>query len=264
MARIIAIANQKGGVGKTTTAVNTAASLAALEKSVLLVDMDPQGNASQGLGINEVQEVDILEALELAENPEEVNQESIQQFILKSSIEYLSIIPSSSTLASMESELVNAPHRNTRLRILLQAVRNQYDYIIIDAPPSLGYLTINVLGAADGVVIPVQCEYYALQGLAELLSTIRSVQKNFNESLEVDGALLTMYDKRLSLANQVAEDVRSSFTGLVYESVIPRNVKLGEAPSHGLPVILHDITSQGAQSYMDFAKELIKQEKTNG
>jgi chromosome partitioning protein len=258
MSQVIAIANQKGGVGKTTTAVNLSACLAALEKKVLLVDMDPQGNASQGLGITEVQEEDIYEALTMAENPEDVNRESVKRFILETSINYLTLLPASTSLAAMEFELVNAENRNYRLKTLLEQIRNEYDYVIIDAPPSLGLLTINILSASDSVIIPVQCEYYALQGLAELFNTIRMVQKNLNDNLEILGALLTMYDSRLSLAKQVADEVRSCFSEKVFKTVIFRNVKLGEAPSHGKPIILYDIQCVGAVKYLELAEELVK------
>ncbi len=264
MAKIIAIANQKGGVGKTTTAVNLSASLAVMEKNVLLIDMDPQGNASQGLGIVEEQEEDVYEALELAENSENVTKERINEIILGTSIEFLDLISCSTGLAGMELELVNAENRNHRLKKVVEAVEEDYDYIIIDSPPSLGLLTINILCAAKYVVIPVQCEFYAMQGLAELLNTIRSVQKNLNGNLEILGALLTMYDARLSLAKQVAEDIRSCFADKVFKAVIPRNVKLGEAPSHGKPVILYDVMCQGAKAYISFAEELHAMGESNG
>jgi len=261
MTEIIAISNQKGGVGKTTTAVNLSACLAALEKRVLLVDMDPQGNASQGMGINEVQDEDVYEALDMAEHPDKLNQEALSKLILSSEIDYLSLLPSSSSLAGMEIELVNAENRHYRLRHVLNVLKPEYDYIIIDSPPSLGLLTINILSASNKVIIPVQCEYYALQGLAELFNTIRMVQKNYNEELEIMGALLTMFDKRLTLANQVVDEVNNCFSDKVFKTIINRNVKLGEAPSHGKPIILYDILCAGAKRYMELAQEVIAAEK---
>lgn len=261
MTEIIAISNQKGGVGKTTTAVNLSACLAALEKRVLLVDMDPQGNASQGMGINEVQDEDVYEALDMAEHPDRLSKEALAKLILSSEIDYLSLLPSSSSLAGMEIELVNAENRHYRLRHVLNVLKSEYDYIIIDSPPSLGLLTINILSASNKVIIPVQCEYYALQGLAELFNTIRMVQKNYNEDLEIMGALLTMFDKRLTLANQVVDEVNNCFSDKVFKTIINRNVKLGEAPSHGKPIILYDILCAGAKRYMELAQEVIAAEK---
>ena len=261
MSKVIAICNQKGGVGKTTTAVNLAASFAALEKRTLLIDMDPQGNASQGFGYNESQDTDIHEVLNLAENPDNVTYENIQPAILDTKLDFLKIITSGPDLAVMEIELVNAMSREHRLERVLKILEQAFEYIIIDAPPSLNLLTINVLTAANSVLIPVQCEYYALQGMTELFKTIREVQKNLNSKLKIEGALLTMFDTRLSLCKQVAEEVRENLSDTVFQTVIPRNIKLGEAPSHGKPVILYDVRSQGAIAYMKLAEEILNKNK---
>lgn len=257
MGKIISICNQKGGVGKTTTAINLAANFAALEKKTLLIDMDPQGNASQGLGYIETQEEDIHEALDLAASPDAVSKESLEKFILKTDLDFLKVITSGPDLSVMELELVNAMSREHRLSRITSVLKEDFDFIIIDAPPSLNLLTLNVLTAADSVLIPVQCEYYALQGLAELFNTIRLVQKNLNSRLNIEGALLTMYDTRLSLSRQVAEEVRNVISERVFKVMIPRNVTLSEAPSHGKPVILYDVKSSGAQAYMKLAEEII-------
>lgn len=257
MAKIIAISNQKGGVGKTTTAVNLSASLAAFERKVLLIDLDPQGNASQGLGYNEVQEEDIYEALEAAEKPEAVTGDFLKGIIKPTDLKYMHLIPSSPGLAGLEMTLVNAPNRERRLQAVIQAVRDEYEFVIIDSPPSLNLLTINALTAADSVLIPVQCEYYAMQGLAELFNTIRLVQKNLNPKLQIEGALLTMYDARLTLSKQVMDEVKGCFSEKIFKTAIPRNVKLAESPSHGKPVILYDIASIGAKSYIALAEEIL-------
>ena len=261
MSKIIAICNQKGGVGKTTTAVNLAASFAALEKKTLLLDMDPQGNASQGLGFVESQDMDMHEILEMAGNPDSLTLENIKPAIMDTSLDFLKIITSGPDLAVMEIELVNAMSRERRLERVMNVLKQEFDYIIIDAPPSLNLLTINTLTAATSVLIPVQCEYYALQGMTELFKTIREVQKNLNSGLKIEGALLTMYDSRLSLSKQVAEEVRENLSDTVFQTMIPRNVKLSEAPSHGKPVILYDVQSTGSQAYMKLAEEILNKEK---
>ncbi|MBR6450470.1 MAG: ParA family protein [Fibrobacter sp.] len=261
MSKIIAICNQKGGVGKTTTAVNLAASFAALEKKTLLLDMDPQGNASQGLGFVESQDMDMHEILEMAGNPDSLTLENIKPAIMDTSLDFLKIITSGPDLAVMEIELVNAMSRERRLERVINILKQEFDFIIIDAPPSLNLLTINTLTAATSVLIPVQCEYYALQGMTELFKTIREVQKNLNSGLKIEGALLTMYDSRLSLSKQVAEEVRENLSDTVFQTMIPRNVKLSEAPSHGKPVILYDVQSTGSQAYMKLAEEILNKEK---
>ena len=261
MSKVIAVCNQKGGVGKTTTAVNLAASFAALEKKTLLIDMDPQGNASQGLGFTESQEMDIHEILDLAENPDNMTLENIMPAVSDTSLDFLKVITSGPDLAVMEIELVNAMSREHRLERVLNVLKNQFEFIIIDAPPSLNLLTLNVLTAATSVLIPVQCEYYALQGMTELFKTIREVQKNLNGNLKIEGALLTMFDNRVSLSKQVAEEVRENLSDTVFQTMIPRNVRLSEAPSHGKPVILYDVQSTGSQAYMKLAEEILNKGK---
>ncbi len=258
MAKIVAVCNQKGGVGKTTTAINVAASLAAAEHKTLLVDMDAQCNATTGMGIGK-DEVDLSVYDVITQRRIEGKRIPARSAILScSQIEYLDILPSSVDLAGAEIELVNVIAREKRLAEALNELREHYEFIIVDSPPSLGLLTVNVLTAADSVLIPIQCEYYALEGLAELLNTIRLVQKNLNTRLVIEGALLTMYDSRLNLSRQVAEDVRSCFSGKVFDTVIPRNVKLSESPSFGKPIILYDIMSSGAESYLNLAKEIMQ------
>ena len=257
MAKVIAISNQKGGVGKTTTAVNLSASIAVLERKVLLIDLDPQGNASQGLGYNEVQEEDIFEALEQAANPDSVSMATLKGIIKPTGLKYMHIIPSSPGLAGLEMSLVNAPNREFRLKAVIHAVRNEYDFVIIDSPPSLNLLTINALTAANSVLIPVQCEYYALQGLAELFNTIHLVQKSQNKDLQIEGALLTMFSSQLSLSKEVMRDVKSLFSEKIFKTFIPRNVKLAEAPSHGKPAIQYDIQCVGSKAYQSLAEEVL-------
>lgn len=254
MVRIISVANQKGGVGKTTTTVNLGASLAYLGKKVLLVDIDAQGNATSGVGIRkpDVKE-DIYDIL--------VNEVDIKETILPTSRENLFIVPATLQLAGAEIELTSMMARESRLKLALDEIKDDYDYILIDCPPSLGHLTINAFTASDSILIPVQCEYYALEGLSQLLNTVRLVQKHFNPDLAIEGVLLTMFDARTNLGAEVVEEVRRYFQEKVYEAVIPRNVRLSEAPSHGLSIIDYDIRSKGAEVYRALAKEVLAREK---
>ena len=254
MAQIISVANQKGGVGKTTTTVNLGACLASLGKKVLLVDMDAQGNATSGVGIRKPDVTrDIYDVL--------VNELPIDEATLITEHENLSIVPATLQLAGAEIELTSMMARESRLKGSLAEVSSQYEYILIDCPPSLGHLTINSFTASDSILIPVQCEYYALEGLSQLLNTVRLVQKHFNPELEIEGVLLTMYDARTNLGNEVVEEVRKYFREKVYETIIPRNIRLSEAPSHGKPIIDYDPRSRGAEVYQALAKEVVSREE---
>lgn len=257
MGKIIAIANQKGGVGKTTTSVNLAASLGVLEKKVLLIDADPQANASSGLGID-VQEVQFgtYQVLE--------HTVTAQQAIHETSSPNVDIIPAHIDLVAIEIELVDKEEREYMLKRALEDVKDQYDYILIDCAPSLGLITLNSLVAADSVIIPIQCEYFALEGLGKLLNTIKSVQKIHNPGLDIEGLLLTMFDSRLRLSNQVVDEVQTHFSTMVFDTIIRRNTRLGEAPSYGESIIAYDATSKGAVNYLNLANELLKKNRHYG
>ena len=251
MSRIIAIANQKGGVGKTTTAINLGACLAVAEKKTLVIDMDPQGNATSGLGIDK-EEVEksiydvLIEGMPLAD-----------AIIPTVHFPYLDVLPATRDLVGAEVELVGRRNRENILRDAVEAIRGRYEYVLIDCPPSLGLITLNTLAAADSVLIPIQCEFYALEGLSQLLNTVTIVQKNLNPRLQIEGVLLTMYDGRLNLSRQVADEAKEYFGPKVYRTTIPRNVRIAEAPSFGKPIVLYDVVSVGAKSYLSLAKEVI-------
>jgi chromosome partitioning protein len=250
MTKVLAITNQKGGVGKTTTAVNLSASMSLHKKKILLIDIDPQGNTSSGIGLDRSKVkrciYDVL-----------INQVPIREIILQSKIKNLDVLPSTIQLAGAEIELVNYISRENKLKHAIKSIKDDYDYIIIDCPPSLGLLTLNSLTAADSVIIPIQCEYYALEGIGQLLNTINLVRENLNSSLEIEGILLTMYDTRTNLSRDVIEEVKKNFKGKIFKSIIPRNVRVSEAPSYGKPVVLYDAKSKGAIAYKKLAQEVI-------
>lgn len=251
MGKVISIANQKGGVGKTTTAVNLSTILAKKGKNVMLIDADPQGNASSGLGIDKDEGYSLYDVL--------INDIDIEKTLQDTCVKTLKLCPSNVNLAGAEVELVSEMSREQRLKEKLESAREKFDYILIDCPPSLGLITLNAFTASNSVLIPVQCEYYALEGLGQLINTINLVKKHLNKSLEIEGALLTMYDIRTNLSNQVVKEVKKYFGDKVYKTVIPRNIRLSEAPSYGMPITLYDARSKGAKSYEKFAKELLKE-----
>lgn len=250
MGRVISIANQKGGVGKTTTAVNLSAILAKKGKKVMLIDADPQGNASSGLGLEKDMENSLYDVL--------INDANIEDTLQNTELKTLKVCPSNMDLAGAEVELVSEMSREQRLKEKLDEVKDEFDFVIIDCPPSLGLITLNAFTASDSVLIPVQCEYFALEGLGQLLNTINLVKKHLNKTLEIEGAVLTMYDMRTNLSNQVVKEVKRYFEDKVYKTVIPRNIKLSEAPSFGMPIIMYDAKSKGARAYEKLARELLK------
>ena len=252
MGRVVAIANQKGGVGKTTTAINLGSSLAAAEARILVVDMDPQANLTSGLGLRSESDLGTIYEVLIQERP-------VGEVIVDTMLESLKVIPSGRNLTGAEIELVGEPRREFRLKDVLSAVVPNYDYVLIDCPPSLGLLTVNALVAADSVLVPLQCEFFALQGVTELMATVERVRSGFNPGLSIEGILLTMYE-RTNLSAQVIDDVRKHFRGSVFESVVPRNVRLAEAPSHGQPILLYDIRSKGAEAYLSLTKEILGHE----
>lgn len=250
MGKIVSIANQKGGVGKTTTSINLSTILAKKGKKVLMIDADPQGNASSGVGVDKEVEESVYDIL--------IGDTEIKGVVIKTNIKNLYVCPSNINLAGAEVELVSVMSREYRLKEKLDEVKDEYDYIIIDCPPSLGLITLNAFTASDSVLIPVQCEYYALEGLGQLINTINLVKKHLNKNIDIEGALLTMYDARTNLSNQVVKEVKKYFNDKVYKNVIPRNVKLSEAPSYGMPISIYDPRSKGAKSYEKFVKEFMK------
>ena len=249
MARVISIANQKGGVGKTTTSVNLSACLAQKNKKVLLVDIDPQGNATSGLGVEGREGKSVYDVI--------INEVDMKETLRETMLKKLYVCPANIDLAGAEVELVSMVSRETRLKDAIDSVRDEFDYIIIDCPPSLGLITLNAFTASDSVLVPIQCEYYALEGLGQLINTIKLVQKHLNKALEIEGVVLTMYDSRTNLSTQVAHEVEKYFGNKVFQTIIPRNIRLSEAPSHGLPISLYDKDSKGAETYKKLAKELI-------
>ena len=250
MGKVIAVANQKGGVGKTTTSVNISACLAQAGKKTLIIDIDPQGNATSGLGAEKQVPKSVYDVI--------INNEDIYDTVQSTDIPNLEVCPSNINLAGAEVELVTVISRETRLKVAIDKIRDDYDYIILDCPPSLGLITLNAFTAADSVLVPIQCEYYALEGLGQLMSTVDLVQKHLNKDLEIEGVLLTMYNSRTNLSMQVVQEVKRYFDKKVYNTIIPRNVRLSEAPSHGLPISLYDKRSKGAICYINLAKEIIK------
>lgn len=253
MNKIICVANQKGGVGKTTTAINLSASLAVANKKILLIDADSQGNSTSGLGIDRAvtEKANFYHAM--------IGQVPLSSVIVKTILRNLEVVPSNQDLIGLEVEFVQLQDREIRLRELLKPVTNSYDFIIIDCPPSLGFITVNALVAADSLIVPLQCEYYAMEGLGQLLNTVRLVKANLNQKLSLGGILLTMFDQRNTLAHRVTQDVRQHLGDRVFKTIIPRNVRLSESPSHGLPVIMYDAKSRGAEAYMELAREILRE-----
>ncbi len=252
MGKVISFANQKGGVGKTTSAINLASALALTEKKILLIDSDSQGNATTGLGVNrqKIQEANLYHAL--------IGARPLTEVIVPTDLPFLELVPADQNLIGVEVEFVTIERRERRLEAIVRDVRNRYDFIIIDCPPSLGFLTINALVASDMVIVPLQCEYFAMEGLGHLMKTLKLVRNSYNPSLELGGILLTMFDRRNLLSHQVSDDVKKYFGDKVFSTVIPRNVRLSESPSHGLPVILYDARSRGAMAYMELAQEILQ------